>query len=375
MLLLGLYLYQGTQSLWAFAAAFVSDFVIAILIQGVAGRLVDQQGARRVLILSSLVCACVFIPLSFFVAKGGSNVYLLILLLSLIHNAARPFLRSALFSAIPNTVPADSTQELNAKLAITLQIGQIAGGILAGIGLEWFSYTSIFITLGILYLLAAFSYWGLPRLDDSASKPKQAFRALATIKHLLRTEKTFVCLAVIGAIDFTLVGLLALFVAPTIELHFNGQPRWLLYIELAFALGAFLAGLMATRLRITPNHNWRVTAVSSIVAALVFYELSTQINGTLLLFLVALMGFFTSWASVVWVTTLQLLAPKEYLGSLGAIRLCVNAIILGLVTIIVSAASDISFYHGASVAMIIGTIFSVVAFVLNQLNIQRLQNS
>lgn len=349
-LALGLFLYRVTGGVWAFALTFSSELVFSMLVQGVAGATVDRLGPRRTLLGSSLASVLVFAGgLGLAADFDGDPSHAIGIALGL--NLARPFLRTAVFAIAHQVVPPRGYERLNSYLSMALQIGQLSGMAMAGVLLESMTPHRVFLVIGVLYALVALlhlrlghhlsgSEAGSGATGETRPRPASVLRHVRDNLHVLT-----ICL--IGAIDFALIALFNLALAPVVAARFAGQARWMTILDMSFAAGALVAGLHLSARKRPLGIRAEPTLCSIAAAFTTFAGFAGATPPWLIVPTIAVFGYFVTLSTVVWASGLQLATPAPMKGRLGSLRFISNSAFVALTTL---AASYLSGMGGASVS-------------------------
>ncbi len=124
-----------------------------LFIQGGAGIAVDRYGVRWVFSLS-LLSSGVIAAIASFIADFHIVIVLSVTLQLL--NIFKPFIRSCVFVLVSQLANENTSEELNARLSVSLQAGQMVGILFAGILVKYGSIPLVMQVISILFFIALF---------------------------------------------------------------------------------------------------------------------------------------------------------------------------------------------------------------------------
>jgi MFS family permease len=368
-LVVGLFLYQQTGSLWAFALAFFSEFVVAIAIQGIAGTIVDNKGYRNVLLIALLMSSLAVLMCTVLL-YFGSYPSIAALGCVFLLNVIRPFIRASVFALIGGEFERNTLEKVNGYLGIARQSGQVVGMVLTGIILEVAMPLIAFATIFLCFFCGTICY-GVHFLSSKATKPENeatqgsastvdgGYLSLVKDRHLLR-------ITLLGAIDFALIAIFNLLLAPVVANNLDNKARWLTIIDVSYAIGAIIAGIYITRKATELGENRRYTLLSILSAALLFSVYSVDASDISIVVFSLCFGYFSTLSVIVWSTVLQKASPSQLRGRVASIRYAINASFVALSVGVVSFANEYSFTHATQMAVISTVILFVFCLVVFQ---------
>lgn len=353
-LAIGMLLYEQSESLWAFAAVFASEFVIGLFLQGLAGTLVDKMGPGRVLLSASLMSTLV-LALPLLLLDDLQTQMLVVIAVGL--NLFRPFIRNSVFVITPELVSKDKLEKLNALISIALQAGQIIGMAMAGLLLELFE--SIWTIHAVFWgYFAAFTCYSLTLLQHrrvsataTASAQTKSKGSWAEVLDFLRTRSHAIYLYLVATLDFMALGLFNLLLAPAVKHNFDNLPRWLTFIDGSFAAGAMLGGFVVARHSFKENHRLPITTLSMSFICLVFLGYALHWSVWFIMLSTFVFGILTTISTVIWMSAQQRIATNHIKGRLASIRYVSNACFASIAVVLVSYANDINLTTAAYTAI------------------------
>lgn len=364
-LILGAILYQETGGLWAFALAFLSDFIVALFIQGIAGAAVDRFGPGKVLNLSLGISSLLLFACWVLISQLSSTA-LFIFSLAVLLNIFRPFIRTAVFALLPALFSQSELEKANGAVSLAFQVGQFAGMALAALSLELgthgtaiFTVLMAFVVSTASYLMISAKYLNLRVRSDVKSKiiSWRAFTEVLAHATILRG-------CMIGSVDYALIAVFNLLLAPVVAHNFDNLSRWLGILDGAFALGAILAGVFVIKQSKDIGLKYRYSLLAHVSAALLFLGYALQWHAYLILLLVLLFGLSTTVSVVMWNTALQKSSPEAMHGRVASVKYIFNTLAVTLAIACVSFANEQSFLVATYAAVTTAAVCFVLAFVL-----------
>ncbi|MCY7294560.1 MFS transporter [Alteromonas sp. a30] len=343
-LAIGMLLYEQSESLWAFAFVFASEFFIGLFLQGLAGSLVDKIGPSKVLLTATFASSLVLgAP---FLLTGDLNTVILIQI-AICLNLFRPFIRNSVFVLTPELVEKSKLEKLNAYISMALQSGQIIGMGLAGLLLELFE--SVWTIYAVFWgYLGALIFYGLATLKHKriqVQKGKAENQSKGSWKEalqFLRTHHHAVYLYLVATLDFMVLGLFNLLLAPAVKHNFDNLPRWLTFIDGAFAAGAILGGIFIAKRQFDGRQRLWLTTLSMAMVMSVFVGYALNWSVWLIMLFTFAFGILTTVSTVTWMSAQQRIAPSEIKGRLASVRYISNACFASIAVFIVSFANDVN---------------------------------
>jgi MFS family permease len=363
-LVLGLFLYKETGGLWAFALAFLSDFLIAIFIQSMAGNLVDKKGFIRVLnyslTISTLVLVICWLCLLFF-----DDVTLIVLSGAIVLNILRPFIRTSVFSLVPSLFDQDSLEKANGFVSVSLQFGQVIGMIIAGLSLETGSTSFSFFLIMSSFLISTVSYFILNKQMEwvrPVSKVQNKMGVYDSIRLLKNAQMRLSFL--IGSFDYAVIAIFNLLLAPLVAQNFDGFPRWLTLLDGAYAFGAIISGFVISRSSKAFGLQYRYSLLSLLSTGLLFITYAMKAPTLIVMLLIITFGYCSTISVVIWNTNLQKLAPQHLRGRIASLKYLINTLLVATCISIISFANDYSFVIAAYISAALVAVFFVVTLCM-----------
>lgn len=363
LLSLALYLYRLTGNVWAIAIACLSELVLSLLLRKLSGTLIDGFGARLVLAASAAMLALLFLPLPFAGDLYRYNVALA-LLLALAMNALRIVSSAASYAGVVSYARGRE-ESVNSALAVSMQAGQFGGMALAGLTLELGSVNLAGLAIACSYALAALCFAALPARAAGATGGAPQARAKTSLLATLSAHPQLARYSLLGALDYALVGVFNLVLAPVVALAFAGAARWMGILDAIFTVGALAGGAaLALIWKRMQRQGWLISMLSCATAAAALLSMVT-LKGMPLYACVLLFGFTVNVSYMFWMTSAQTVTPVEDAGRIGAMRTVVNGLALALVSGAVAAMSPLGIDNLRSLALALPLAFLILALCLS----------
>ena len=336
---LAYYLFRLTGSIWAFAIACLSELVLAMLLRRVCASAIHRFGPRRVLVSAAVGLCAILLPPVFAGDLFDYSVYLG-LGAALCMNAMRVFVSAATYAVVVQHTPT-RIEATNAGLGVALQIGQFGGMLLAGATLAWAGFNLLALFAALAHAAAAVAYATLSSRADPAEVVPDAANEVggevgADLSGLLRYHANVVRLSLIGAVDFALVGLFNLLLAPVVVAVHGGAPHWMMLLDVSFTIGALFASALFVRVSaLLSRRAWLASAASLTTAAVAFHAI---VGATPVISLpaTAMLGMTVTASYLFWLSRAQAVTPVDAAGAVGALRNILNGAMLALVAGIVA---------------------------------------
>lgn len=354
-LLLGKQLYDATGSLWWFALAFLSELGMGLLLQGVAGATIDRFGARRTIRVAVAVAALAVALVAGAAHTWGFDARVL-LALSAIFGATRPFIRSCVFALTKEMSTAVGIERMNARLQASMQVGQILGMLAAGLLMETHRLLAALDIIACAYVFAYLVFRvidrGHPRSTfDTRHARRQTWRDLLGT---LCTDRYLVALFLLGSFDFIGVSIFNLLLAPVVKLQFGDSPRWLTYLDLCFTVGAVVSGGLLSRYNLRRSAGLTCAVLAAACAAAVFAGFAFDSTPRpLILAVIVAYGGLSTVSTITWSVLLQEASPEAFKGRVASLRYIVNTACGALSVTLVTGVSAAGFREAAFVAALL----------------------
>lgn len=335
-LTVGKLLYDATGSLLGFAVALSGELLVSILTQYSSGIATDKWGARKALVGSSLAFL-VISAVSLITALEWYTQTLVLLLM--MFQLVRPFVRSAIFAVVPMLFAPDKIEKVNGKMNVAMQIGQLIGLSLAGVLLEWQFKYAIFILLischglvFLLYLLLANADNSLNLVDDEPQP--------TSVDTSYKVAPAFFAMYVIAGFDIVAIGTYNLLLAPVIKQNYGDSNFLLAAFDGAFTVGAILAGLFITQLKNFGITNIQVSVGGQLFALGTFLSMTYGAHYSLSLITSFLFGIASTASIITWYGQIQKQAPANIRGKVFAYRQMWFSVIGSSILLLISQLSE-----------------------------------
>lgn len=367
-LAVGKLLYDHTGSVAAFGFILLLEQVLNVVIQLVAGPVVDRGPPRQSCLWSEIGRGVIVAWASIMVA-ASTSAFWWIALMTMAIRLAQPFYRAAVFSLVPALMPAEQVVRYNGWSNVCQQGGQLAGVAIAGPVLVYLGAPAAMFINGLTFLLSAATVWmiALPpasatrdpasRHIDTGSAATGERGVLASISGLLDGWREIAQLVrsvpglarhvVLGGVDTVSVALFNVLLMPIVIGFFAGSAYWLSIVDGAFAVGAIVAVVLIEPLaaRLGTRGAVRVGILGQ-GGCFVLIAFCTDLSQTASQWVVPLLALgigacnTISWTLVT--STLQLRTNHNARGRVATLRNLLTAVVAGLLLPIVSALEQSS---------------------------------
>ncbi len=364
-LALGMYFYYESDGIWIFAMNILAEFIVILIIQGSIGSVIDKFGPKNSLLFATACSSFIVFISSFFV---DINIIVLLTLMMQLINLFKPLIRNSIFTFTSQLAHTESVEKINARLSIALQSGQIIGMIVAGFMVGYGDLALTLQVISLTFLLSFISFVAFFSKKKVLTKDKKDQRKVGSwheaVNFVLKSKKVQLIL-IVGSFDFTSIVLFNIFLAPVVKYNFNNQTIWLTYLDLSFALGAIIAGMLIGRKEFFQKKYY--TSISSCSAVIVFFCFTLALPPFITLITILGFGLSTTYSTVYWATQLQQLAPVNIKGRLASIKFVVTSFFISIASLIASFAHSYHFQLAILSGGIIAAILSLLAFYLGRM--------
>ena len=362
-LTMGKLLYDATGSVWSFGASILIEYVLAILLQVVAGSAVDRGQPKRIAVYTDLLRgACVLMAGA---AAGSSLGLLFIWICVLAVNAGKPFSRSASFALIPAAVGEKALGHYFSLASACFQAGQLIGIALAGPLLAWGGARAALMVDGGTYVAAAIL---MATLHVPQTVPSRAIQGVLSrpfdklkadwleLAVILKKDRAFFWNMLLTSGDFIAISFLNLALVPIVEKRLGGQSYWLTILDGSFALAALVTALFTKYLRRTTQMAVWVLLIEAVCLGVLAVTDSQVV--TLAAYL--LMGISNAVSLSLFMTSLQYRSVGPIKGRVAGMRHLVVSVLSSCLIPLVSALHSHSLMFGLSGSAVIIGLFAVV---------------
>jgi predicted MFS family arabinose efflux permease len=346
MLAISWHMYGLTASAWDLGLVGLSQFLPGIATTLIAGHCADRMHRAR-LVAACLAAQALIALLLVSMTLTQQVTRDLLLALSMLLGAIRPFQMAAQQSLLPMLVPETVLARAMALGTTVQQVSIIAGPALGavlfavGIKVNYLTCAALFCSSALLYMLIRYDHLPLPREPVSA-------RTLLAGLHFIGTRPVL-----LGAISLDLVAVLfggatALLPIYADEILHVG-PQGLGMLRAAPAVGALCIGVLLSRRAISRGVGMKLLAAVGVYGmCMVAFGISRWFPLSLLLLMMA--GAADTISVVVRQTLVQLETPDQMRGRVAA----VNSLFIG-------ASNQLGEFESGVAATALGTVGSVVA--------------
>lgn len=247
-------LYDETGQLWAFSLVFIVEMVLAFIIPMIAGGAIDLQGAKKVIRFTSALSVVICLVCALLVANVRVST-LILLAASVSLSIVNPFIKLSVFSITPELSAREHLEKNNGSLTFAFQSGQFVGIAAVPVILKYYSLSSIFITVSIVYIASSVSYFlatkDLVAADDTKKSDNDRVGTLINhrtgYKDLIAICCSFAPILILSNFDFASIAIFNLLLAPVVVANYDNNPIWLSSLDASFAVGAIIGGTLIAR--------------------------------------------------------------------------------------------------------------------------------
>ena len=241
-----------------------------LLVQGMAGSLVDRYPGKRLLVLTQLVMAVIagsFALLAVF--PSLMLLYVLTLAMGIVRTVDVPAFEMRLMVLTPR----EQRGTANAVHMLAMTAGEIVGPLLGGIVLALAGTTPLFIINGLTFLVLVRVTASLPDRNAAAVPGPDPLSAATTVpvpglgyRMLMRRSDVRLYVAMIAGTAVLILGAIPLFIARAHDLGLGDGGVGLFYA--AMGVGSLAGGALAGAGTYMTRQSLAIAAVAGIVGAI-----------------------------------------------------------------------------------------------------------
>ena len=347
-----LWIKHVTGSAFLMGMAMMLSNLPAVFLEPIGGVIADKYSRKKILIYADLLCAVAILTVSGLIVLFPDNtIWGLVALFPavILIGSAQAFFRPACTACIPDIVPADKLSAANSFNQGNFVIAQLVGNGLGGWLYRVFGAGFLFLLDGFSYLFSATSeiFISIPEQTVQSKKEskKDFSKSLADLKEdLLFGVKYFwrdlglryffIMNAVQNFFTMPAIVLLPFFV----EDHLHGNSVWFGLLLAGFGIGSLLGYIGAGIFSLDGPKR----CISLIISYLLYGSLAIIVGLaptlTIALILIFMMGIFSGYNHINFVTIVQKRIPSDIrgrvFGIIAAVSFSVTPIAMGLAGII-----------------------------------------
>lgn len=345
MLAIGWHMYELTGSAWDLGLVGLFQFMPALLTTLFAGHVADQRHRARVVATCMGAQGVVALALTA-ATQGHAATRDLLLLLSVVLGATRPFQQSAQQALVPTLVPPSLLARATALSSAGMQASVIGGPAVGGL-LFVLGVNTVYLTCAGLFVLAALMCLAVRYEHKPAAREPVSARTLLAGARYVWSKPLLLGAVSLDLFAVLLGGATALLPIFAKEVLHVG-PEGLGLLRSAPAVGALLVGLALARYPLGTGVGKKlVVAVAVYGGCMVLFGVSKSF--WLSFAALALSGGADMVSLVIRQTLVQLETPNEMRGRVAAIN-----------TLFVGASNQLGEFESGVSAALIGPIGSVV---------------
>lgn len=344
----GALLYQQTGSIAAFGVVVVIEQVVTVLMQAVAGPMVDRGDPRRAAMLAEIARGLGVCGLSLLLTVGDGNALPLVLAMTVLIRVVHTFHRAGTFALTPALVPATDLTRLNSWFSACQQGGQLIGIGMTGFIVALWGAPAAFFINGTSFLVSAATLAALastysppigPPADDARPFWRVIVAGWSEFANLVCRDLRLAGLILASTADNVAAIVFNLILAPLVWERLAASPTWLSLIAGGFAFGAMAASALTAAL--AERFGTRGAALVGIAGQMLcFATLWWSDRPVPMLLLAGLLGACNTISWTTLVTTVQLAAPPAVRGRLAMARNALTAAIVAPLVPLIASVSQ-----------------------------------
>ncbi len=302
-----------------FGRMFFAETIPAVIFGLSTGILIDRWRRKRIMIVSDLGRAALFLVLAAFAdGRFEGGIWTIVVLSFLLGTAATGF-SAALYSYVPALVARADLTQANAHLKVTQQVSFVLGPAISGLIIASFGFSFAFTVNAATFLVSALTLLPLPhdRVPQGVVVEGYLSGTIEGIKYVW--QQPFLRYVTIGAF---MTNFLNSYVESVLVLLSNSvygisDAQGISYVYAVFGLGGVMGALTAKRA--TKRFGLGKTFVLGMLIWGCGIEAATFTDAYLIaLGVFAFAGFGLPWVVVAHSTTRQVVTPARLLGRVTA---------------------------------------------------------
>lgn len=363
-------LYDKTSSAMAFGGIVIMENIISVLVQFIAGAVVDRINCKKLSVFCDYIRGMLFIT-SAVIIGFANNISFLIVALVII-NIVNSFYKPSnfrLFSIVANN--SNKFLKLNSISSMLLQLGQVLGAVLViPILLISNTYALLFIN-GITFAISAYLVSCTKLVINTEKRNNIKFDMFTIISDWVEVSKELykdhnlgkiVCCSLV---DPLIISFINIMLVPLVSNWYVHGEYMVSLLDGSFAIGAISSIVVIKRLVDLVGKNkikyLAITVQGSLFIALLF--LNNKLYTIAILFLI---GMFSTISVVVYQTLLQENISANFKGKVSSIRMVLSSIISIVMIPIVTKMYDKSIELGVLTSGCIIISMGILIVVLNK---------
>ncbi|MCX8074465.1 MAG: MFS transporter [Clostridia bacterium] len=314
------YLTFKTGSAIVLATATIAAILPQIILGPFLGVIVDRLDRKKIMIIADLLIALSSIILAIFFYIGEPSFYIIYLILAL-RSIGSAFHTPAMQASVPLLAPEDKIVKVSGISQTMLSISYILSPILAG---SLYGNISTYIIILLDVIGAAIAVVSLllvtiPKVNRVESEKKHFFHEMLDgVKELSRDKLLLILTIHITILIIIYMPVNSLFPLMTSN-YFKLQPMHASIIEVAFALGMFLGGLLMTLWGGFKKKQYTILLFASLFGIALALSGLVQQNGYILFLAYCfIMGITVPYFNGIYIAIIQTTIKPEMLGRVFA---------------------------------------------------------
>lgn len=285
-----------------------------VILMTVGGVLSDRFSKTKIMFLSDFIRFLLLISMAVLFAQG-LLIFGVLLVFAALFGILEAFYWPASSSIIPTLVAPEQLGTANSLNVIIQQLGMFAGPAAAGLILTFGSFQLSFIVLGLLLLIGAICLFLVreSRQRPADRRESMLFEMGEGFRYVSRDPFKLSIIVTVGIASFFISGPVSVAFPTLVKEVFQGTAMDLTYLQVSFAAGSILGGLMLVVLRQKGNMTLRA------YAAFVLLCLGIVGMGSVDQLLYAIIisgcaGMISAYANMLLLTVFQLSLDQDKLG-------------------------------------------------------------
>lgn len=285
-----------------------------VLLMTVGGVLSDRFSKTKIMFFSDFMRFILLISMAVLFTIGQLTFGVL-LAFAAIFGILEAFYWPASSSIIPTLVAPDQLRRANSLNVIIQQLGMFAGPAAAGLVLTFGSFQLSFITLGILLLIGAICLFLVREPIQSRSNRRASMwlEMNEGLRYVCRDPFKMSVIVTVGIASFFISGPVNVAFPTLVKEVFQGTAMDLTYLQVSFAAGSILGGLMLVVFRLKGNMTLRAYA-AFILLCLGIVALGWVDQLLYAVIISGCAGMISAYANMLLLTVFQLSLDQDKLG-------------------------------------------------------------
>jgi MFS family permease len=289
------YVFQLTGSTLHAAALFTAYYLPMVLLGSIAGVFVDRWDRRRIMIVTSLLQACVILLL---LLVRSADWLWLVYLVAFVESSASVFFGPAETAIVPHLVGEEQLVPANALGSLNNNIARLAGPPIGGTLLGLYGLGGVVLVDSISFLLAGLLAWLISASSGTVAEPVEAADVPVDVVSswakvwqewreglvLIKQERLLVALFVVNGVTSFGGSMIDPLYVPFMASVLHVNPTAIGWVMTTSAIGGLLAGVIVGQWgrMLQPR---RLTTYGTLAVGLLMVVIYNQTSLPLVMFL------------------------------------------------------------------------------------------